>query len=1644
MNKPVVVKEIFNLSNVSGGLQPSSLTFSNIDMQGAKAITIRENISGSGSLVIFNTETSSDIRLPMKDVDSATLNPQGYILALRSNRQIQIYNMELKIRMKTAQVPEDVVYWKWIDSHTITFVTDLSVYHWNIEESEEPKRLFERDAALKYTSVYTYSVDPSQRFCVLIGLKRDGNELVGVAQLYSYRRNASLITSGINACFVPGEKVGLCLSSKTGAEGDVCILALSDEADLSKIVQMQTPLTYANADDFPVAMHILPKYKITCMITRSGMLSLIDCSSGVKIFSDRISDQTIFCAVPNDAEGFQVVNAVGGVLSIKVKESEILQYFSSNLNDKALAASIASNTGLPGGQELVQSSLKDFLDAKDIDNAIKCVLQSPNGALRTKDTIILFTECGRHNPEITPPPISTYYKHILATGKLNEIESYEFTKAVLQRGGLATLKKLIEDEKLEISGELGRIIAPHDDELALRVLHRANEHEKVIMVLLGRGDLSKAKAYCERIGHSPDWKSIVKKCIEQKLDISVQIATMLHRLPGHGGVEPDELVNLFLRSQCIKQLTLYLIEILKGDNPEDSHLHTRLLEINLKHSPPQVAEQIFIQKIVSHFDAQVIAPLCEKAQLHRWAIVCYSKAQQESGHQIAVMKDMKRCMRKLQDFGADWLLDLFGGLSKDDGIELFQELVENGADECYKVTVQIAAKYYSIFGITPLVNIFLKKSAFKSIFFFLGSVKDFSSDPEVHFRYIEAAVHADEIAEVESFTRLTSTYDAMRAKDFLFESSLADARPLINVCDKNDYVQELIKYFVQEKKFSEIEKYVQKHRPDRTPEVVGILLDHGCDEDTIAGLILSVGSMCDSEALIVEVEKRSKIMVLQPWLEQKLRDKSKEVAVYNLLAKIYVNQGKANDFLKSNDLYDPTVIGTYCEKREPQMAFISFSKGGCDADVIRIGFANGLFKELAGYLMKRQNTDLWCTALEKESRDELIDAVLQNELPTSNVPEEVSAIVRALIKANLPEKLTTVLERVVMHGPREFRQNKYLQNLLIITAIKAKNTKAKEYIDQLDGYDASEIARIAITNEEFEVAYASYVKAELYDDAMHVLVDNIQDLDRAKELAGKLDTFRPWAILGEAYLTTRDIAAAVHAFVQSKNTNYLTQIAEFADESQDFQHLVKYIRMVRETNKESNPKLDQDLLYCLAKIGDISELQAFVNTTRVAGAQSVAERCMKEGFVEAACTLFRFSNDFLSLARAQIQIKNLRAAVDSAKKTNSAELWNDILQACIDAKEIELAGVSATHLIPLTDDLCSIIDIYEASMLYDEIISVLHDFVGGANAPMNIFTELTLLYTKYYPEKTFDFVRMYHKRLNRHKVITQCSSLCMWDISCYLYQVKEEWDSATNIMLTEPALTWEHEMLINILNKVSSDDLIDRAIEFYLKYQPLLINELLMGIRNRIDIQRVLKAVQKSPYAFVTRPFLESLSSKNLSSVNTMLIEMLILDSDLDGLKTALENCSNFDAKSIGESLCSNDCQAFRLVGAELLCENKFYRNAMDVYKVEGLSLKVVHTAAQSRAPAIIVEALEWLIDNSFRECFAALAFLSIDALDADKVLEFAYLYGETELLMPFFIQAMADQRKALAGIRSRMGSKDGENDVKFLQNKTSQLLLEQ
>jgi clathrin heavy chain len=307
--------------------------------------------------------------------------------------------------MKSHQLTEPVVYWKWINPSTVALVTGNAVYHWSMEGSSEPIKMFDRHATLNDTQIINYKTSAKANWMVLVGIKSEPgtNRIIGAMQLYSKEKNVSQPIEGHAAAFhemkVEGATTPSTLftfAAKTAAGAKLHVIEVAPGAK----PEGTPPFGKKNADiyfppeaaqDFPVAMQISSKYNCIYMVTKFGYLHLYDIESATLIYMNRISAETIFVTAPHDTTGGIVgVNRKGQVLCVTVDEANIVPYICKQLNNYGLALRIAVKNNLPGAEQLFAQQFNQLMNAQDYKGAAKLAAESPQQALRTPETIQRF------------------------------------------------------------------------------------------------------------------------------------------------------------------------------------------------------------------------------------------------------------------------------------------------------------------------------------------------------------------------------------------------------------------------------------------------------------------------------------------------------------------------------------------------------------------------------------------------------------------------------------------------------------------------------------------------------------------------------------------------------------------------------------------------------------------------------------------------------------------------------------------------------------------------------------------------------------------------------------------------------------------------------------------------------------------------------------------------------------------------------------------------------------------------------------------------------------------------------------------------------------------------------------------------------
>jgi clathrin heavy chain len=1601
---PIRFQEHLQLQNV--GINPTSIGFATLTMESDKFICVREKVGDTAQVVIIDmADSNNPMRRPIS-ADSAIMNPVSKVIALKAQKTLQIFNIEMRSKMKAHNMNDaEVVFWKWINPSTLALITEQSVYHWSMEGDSQPQKMFDRHSSLAGCQIINYRADAALKWLLLIGISARDNRVVGNMQLYSVERSVSQPIEGHAATFLPYKLHGneelsnlFCFAVRTPAGGKLHVIEVGappqgNTAFTKKAVDVFFPPEAQN--DFPVAMQPSSKYGVVYLITKYGYVHLYDIETGTCIYMNRISNDTIFVTAEYEAtSGIIGVNRKGQVLSVSLEEENVVPYVTNTLQNPDLALSLATRANLPGAEDLFLRKFNNLFSQSNYSEAAKVAASAPRGILRTQQTIQKFQQAPTQPGQTSP--LLQYFGILLDKGQLNKYESLELCRPVLQQNRKQLLEKWLKEDKLECSEELGDLVKQVDPTLALSVYLRANVPVKVIQCFAETGQFQKIIMYAKKVGYTPDYIFLLRSILRTNPDQGVQFAQMLV-----AEEEPladlSQIVDCFMEMNLVQQCTAFLLEALKNNRPAEAALQTRLLEMNLM-AAPQVADAILGNQMFTHYDRAHVAQLCEKAGLLQRALEHYTD-----------LYDIKRAVVHTHLLNSEWLVNYFGQLSVEDSLECLKAMLQANIRQNLQIVVQIATKYHEQLTTTALIDLFESFKSYEGLFYFLGSIVNFSQDSEVHFKYIQAACRTGQIKEVERICRESNCYDPERVKNFLKEAKLTDQLPLIIVCDRFDFVHDLVLYLYRNNLQKYIEVFVQKVNPGRLPVVVGGLLDVDCSEDAIKQLIMVTRGQFDIDELVEEVEKRNRLKLLLPWLEARLHEGATDAATHNALAKIYIDANNNPErFLRENPHYDSKVVGKYCEKRDPHLACIAFERGQCDQELIHVCNENSLFKSLSRYMVKRRDGELWAEVLLESNpyRRQLIDQVVQTALSETQDPEDISTTVKAFMAADLPNELIELLEKIVLDNS-VFSEHRNLQNLLILTAIKADRTRVMEYIQRLDNYDAPDIANIAIGSELYEEAFAIFKKFDVNTSAAQVLIEHMNNLDRAYEYAERCNEPGVWSLLAKAQLRQNMVKEAVDSFVKADDPSSYMEVVQKCSETDHWEDLVRYLQMARKKARESF--IETELVYAYAKTNRLADLEEYVSGPNHAQVQQVGDRCFDDGMFDAAKLLYNNVSNFAKLAITLVRLGEFQGAVDAARKANSTKTWKEVCFACVDAEEFRLAQMCGLHIVVHADWLEELINYYQDRGYFEELIQLLEAALGLERAHMGMFTELAILYSKYKPQKMREHLELFWSRVNIPKVLRAAEQAHLWSELVFLYDKYEEHDNAVQTMMSHPTEAWREGHFKEIITKVANVELYYKAMQFYLDYKPMLLNDLLLVLAPRLDHTRTVNFFNKIMHLPLVKPYLRAVQNLNNKAINEALNGLLIEEEDYAGLRASIDAFDNFDNIVLAQQLERHELLEFRRISAYLYKGNKRWSQSVELCKKDKLYKDAMEYAAESRNQEISEELLGYFLEHKNHECFAACLYQCYDLLRPDVILELAWKHKIMDFAMPFLVQVLRE-----------------------------------
>ncbi|KAI5858017.1 armadillo-type protein [Tricharina praecox] len=1532
------------------------------------------------------------------------------IIALKAQRTLQIFDLDAKGKLKSHAMDADVVFWKWISEKAIGLITDTSVYHWDILDPSQnaPVKMFDRHMNLQGSQIINYRVNSDEKWMVVVGISSQQGRVVGSMQLYSKDRGISQAIEGHAAAFAelrmegaPSPTKLFTFSVRTPQGAKLHVVEVDHVAGnptfQKKAVDVYFPAEAVN--DFPVAMQVSQRFSIIYLVTKYGFIHLYDLETGTCIFMNRISSETIFTTTTHDAtSGIIAVNRKGQVLSVSVDENQIIPYLLQNPANSQLAINLASRAGLAGADDLYTQQFNQLMSQNNYVEAAKVAANSPRGFLRTPQTIEKFKA-------VPAPPgqlsvILQYFGMLLDKTTLNKHETIELVRPVLAQNRMYLLEKWVKENKLECTEELGDIVRPHDINLALSVYLRANASQKVVASFAETGQFDKILPYAQKVGYNPDYTALLTHIVRINPEKGAEFATQLAGHEGGALIDIDRVVDVFLSQSMIQQATAFLLTALEGNKPEQGAQQTRLLEMNLLNAP-QVAAAILSNNMFSYYDKAKVAQLCENAGLFQQALEHYEDP-----------AAIKRVLcNNAAALNADFVVQYFGRMSVEDSLECLREMLRVNIRANLQIVIQIATKYSDLLGPHRLIELFEQFKTFEGLYYYLGTVVNLTEDGDVVFKYLQAATRMGQMTEVERICRDNNHYNPEKVKNFLKEAQLTEQLPLIVVCDRFNFIHDLVLYLYRNQQFKSIEVYVQRVNPSRTPAVVGGLLDVDCEESIIKGLLKSVpAAAVPVDELVAEVEKRNRLKMLLPFLEDMLNAGNEQPAVYNALAKIYIDSNNNPEkFLKENDKYDSAIVGKYCEKRDPYLAFIAYQKGQNDLELVKITNENSMFKHQARYLVARRDPELWNFVLSPNNlhRRPLVDQVVATAVPESTDPEDVSTAVQSFLQNDLPTELIELLEKIILEAS-PFSENNNLQNLLILTAVRADKARVMDYINRLTNYDGPDIANICIENGLFEEALEVYKKSDAHAEAINVLIEHIVSIDRAYAYADRVDLPEVWSRLGKAQIDGLRISDGIESYIRAGDPSNYAEVIEMSSRAGKFEDLIKYLQMCRKTLRE--PPIDSSMALCLARVEKLHELEDFLNAANVANIEECGDAAYEEGLHQAAKIFYTSISNWAKLATTLVFLEEYQNAVECARKANSTKVWKQVHEACVHKKEFRLAQICGLNLIVHAEELQEIVKQYERNGYFDELIHLLENGLGLERAHMGMFTELGIALTKYHPERVMEHLKLFWGRINIPKMIRACEQAHLWPELIFLYCHYDEWDNAALAMMERAADAWEHQSFKDIVVKVANLEIYYRALNFYLQEQPSLMTDLLTVLTPRVDVARVVRMFEKSDNIPLIKPFLLNVQPQNNKVVNSAINDLLIEEEDYKTLRDSVENYDNYDPVELAQRLEKHDLVFFRQVAANIYRKHKRWSQSISLSKQDKLFKDAIETAAVSGREEVVDDLLRYFVDIGNRECYAAMLYACYDLIPVHTVMEISWRYGLTDYAMPFMINVMREQ----------------------------------
>jgi len=182
----------------------------------------------------------------------------------------------------------------------------------------------------------------------------------------------------------------------------------------------------------------------------------------------------------------------------------------------------------------------------------------------------------------------------------------------------------LNENKITCTDELGEFVSQNSNnqQLAQQIFKKSGNIGKIVETLVIEQNWPRLIEVAKSSNETKiDWDKITIMAINSNPQESLKLARALAGKEG-SVIKPSKIniqntAQYYVSKNLLSECTAFLISSLKEDKAEDTHMQTKLFELNLNIDIKQ-AEQIFQLNLFNNFDKNHIAKLCEsKGLMHR-------------------------------------------------------------------------------------------------------------------------------------------------------------------------------------------------------------------------------------------------------------------------------------------------------------------------------------------------------------------------------------------------------------------------------------------------------------------------------------------------------------------------------------------------------------------------------------------------------------------------------------------------------------------------------------------------------------------------------------------------------------------------------------------------------------------------------------------------------------------------------------------------------------------------------------------------------------------------------------------------------------------------------------------------------------------